>query len=1003
MKTTKSLLLLALIGLSVISMAQIVGVNHPVALNSQKKQLFNHTSKEGEVVHWQVTFEEATPIWTFGHDAGEQNWIVSDTTITGVDFENGVDFTDDDIAVGTVVSSMWLYMGRRDLGEYSESGGNFAYFDAITNALLGAETAYNAWIQFDDIDFIEVSNPKLIMCQLFKGLNSGATYIDYSLDNGANWTSIEVNTEVEGNQYGDDILEIVLPLEIGGQPNVDFRFRFQADNTSVNGYGWQIDDIKIVNNLEVDMVLKKGVMNFFSYVDYTNPEYSDYFHSSSHYGQIPQDQFESDMGVMVFNGIVESKGNLDIVPEFNVTVLDPDMSEIYNETVLGVNLSTGQVDTIDLLVELALGTNPVLGEYTVVYNLIADNEEFPADNIDTTYFNVTENIMGRDLNHMTDQVSTSIWIGGGNDGDMVGTTYAYLYDTEVTRMDVFISEQTTAGTSIVGKVFQFDETAGEFLAIAASSIFVIEEAMLGTWQSIEFPDPISIQTNDGMAEVLAAVELYFGGNNIFIGTDETMVSSPWSTFWSFVSTGSDFQAIGNYSGAGLGIRLISGETAPQYYFFDEQHTICEGESYYWQGNYYDESGTYLAEYQTANGCCDSIYVLDLTVLPPPQQYSLIQTPSNGILQTGEFGEISLSLSETNVDYWVTRAGVIYSATVSGTGSMLSLGTNFVAGTYDVWSQNELGCEILQGSVTFIEDNGNNQLIANITYGANAMNFPANEVEVTLYKVTTDIEMNEVIAAAQQQMLGNSGYVVFETIEPGDYYLGSALLNPDNFDVSTHVYYESALTHEDASIITIDADDMFVATLHHPTMEGLEGSNTLGGIVGEGNTKSDLSPLADMIVVMQDAISEQVLDVAVTNSEGQYTFEVIPDNASVELYVTSFAHQVWTPFVLETSTDETYEVNFMVSGNEVYPMSIRNPENQVLIDASIYPNPSTGMITIESKNLNIISVSSLDGKEMIHKAVSDDKITLDLSDFSAGMYLIKLETENGVRVEKIVIE
>jgi len=50
------------------------------------------------------------------------------------------------------------------------------------------------------------------------------------------------------------------------------------------------------------------------------------------------------------------------------------------------------------------------------------------------------------------------------------------------------------------------------------------------------------------------------------------------------------------------------------YSFNENHSICEGESYTWRGNTYSAAGTYTAAYTTVNGC-DSIYTLNLTVNP----------------------------------------------------------------------------------------------------------------------------------------------------------------------------------------------------------------------------------------------------------------------------------------------------------------------------------------------------------------------------------------------------
>jgi len=62
------------------------------------------------------------------------------------------------------------------------------------------------------------------------------------------------------------------------------------------------------------------------------------------------------------------------------------------------------------------------------------------------------------------------------------------------------------------------------------------------------------------------------------------------------------------------------------YSFLESHSICEGETYTWQGIDYTETNTYTASYLSVNGC-DSIYTLNLTVNPVyefTENYSICQ-------------------------------------------------------------------------------------------------------------------------------------------------------------------------------------------------------------------------------------------------------------------------------------------------------------------------------------------------------------------------------------------
>jgi Fe-S-cluster-containing hydrogenase component 2 len=50
------------------------------------------------------------------------------------------------------------------------------------------------------------------------------------------------------------------------------------------------------------------------------------------------------------------------------------------------------------------------------------------------------------------------------------------------------------------------------------------------------------------------------------------------------------------------------------YVFTENHSICSGDTYHWQGNDYTNANTYTANYTSINGC-DSIYTLNLVVSP----------------------------------------------------------------------------------------------------------------------------------------------------------------------------------------------------------------------------------------------------------------------------------------------------------------------------------------------------------------------------------------------------
>lgn len=71
--------------------------------------------------------------------------------------------------------------------------------------------------------------------------------------------------------------------------------------------------------------------------------------------------------------------------------------------------------------------------------------------------------------------------------------------------------------------------------------------------------------------------------------------------------------------------------------------------------------------------------------------------------------------------------------------------------------------------------------------------------------------------------------------------------------------------------------------------------------------------------------------------------------------------------------------------------------------AVYPNPTTGMITVASSNLQQITVINNLGQVLRHIITDDQKATIDLASFGRGVYTLMIQTENGVKAKKVVVE
>lgn len=69
-------------------------------------------------------------------------------------------------------------------------------------------------------------------------------------------------------------------------------------------------------------------------------------------------------------------------------------------------------------------------------------------------------------------------------------------------------------------------------------------------------------------------------------------------------------------------------------------------------------------------------------------------------------------------------------------------------------------------------------------------------------------------------------------------------------------------------------------------------------------------------------------------------------------------------------------------------------------ATVYPNPSNGIINIGNKDLDKIQVYDITGKKIKEFTA---KTQIDLSDVSKGIYFLNLISEKGISVNKVILE
>ena len=70
--------------------------------------------------------------------------------------------------------------------------------------------------------------------------------------------------------------------------------------------------------------------------------------------------------------------------------------------------------------------------------------------------------------------------------------------------------------------------------------------------------------------------------------------------------------------------------------------------------------------------------------------------------------------------------------------------------------------------------------------------------------------------------------------------------------------------------------------------------------------------------------------------------------------------------------------------------------------NVFPNPAKSHVTVSAKKMIQIKVYDIIGQEVMHVAVKEDEVELDVESLCNGVYFISVETANGLVSKKIVI-
>ena len=68
----------------------------------------------------------------------------------------------------------------------------------------------------------------------------------------------------------------------------------------------------------------------------------------------------------------------------------------------------------------------------------------------------------------------------------------------------------------------------------------------------------------------------------------------------------------------------------------------------------------------------------------------------------------------------------------------------------------------------------------------------------------------------------------------------------------------------------------------------------------------------------------------------------------------------------------------------------------------YPNPTKDMLNITAENMKRITINNVLGQVVYDREVNSDNEIINMSQYEAGIYMVRIATENGVAVKRISV-
>ena len=72
-------------------------------------------------------------------------------------------------------------------------------------------------------------------------------------------------------------------------------------------------------------------------------------------------------------------------------------------------------------------------------------------------------------------------------------------------------------------------------------------------------------------------------------------------------------------------------------------------------------------------------------------------------------------------------------------------------------------------------------------------------------------------------------------------------------------------------------------------------------------------------------------------------------------------------------------------------------------ANVYPNPTSGILTVEAENMEGISIYNMLGEKLFEASASGNNFEFDFSPFEVGVYFVRIQTKEGMMTKRVMVK